>query len=257
MSTRTAAVIQARMGSTRLPGKVMLPLGGRVVLEHVVERVRGADEVDEVVVATSTAKGDDIVEWCADRLGVTRFRGSEEDVLDRTFRAAASLGTDEVVRITADCPLVHPPVIDEVVARRRHSGADYAANVLDRTFPRGLDVEAFSWASFERVYAEARAPAEREHVTLYYRTHPDEFELVNVTADTVFDEPSLQNRTDLRLTLDELDDYRLLRAVFDGLEYEVTPPLPAAVHYIDAKRLAAVNAAVEQKDVDDEDSDSG
>ncbi|MDG5776187.1 glycosyltransferase family protein [Haloarculaceae archaeon H-GB2-1] len=247
MSKSTAGIIQARMGSSRLPGKVMLPLGGRFELEHVVERVSRATEIDTVIVATTTKTADDIVAWCAEDAGVSVFRGDESNVLDRLYRAAKSVDADEVVRITADCPLLDPAVVDEVVLRRRAAGVDYASNILERTFPRGLDVEAFSWGSFEHVYDCAVDPAELEHVTLYYRDNPSEFSLSNVSSTDVYDEESLLDRTDLRLTLDEAADYRLLRAIFDGLEYENTPSFRDAVRYIDDNQLTSINRAVTQK----------
>lgn len=247
----SAAIIQARMGSTRLPGKVMLPLGGRYEVEHVIDRVRSATEIDEVVVATSTKPADDIVEWCADRAGTTVFRGDEQNVLDRMYRAAMAVGADEVVRITADCPLVHPDVVDAILRRRRDTGADYGSNILERTFPRGLDAEAFTMESFERVHGSASEPAQLEHATKYYHDRSDGFDLINVSSREVFEEPELQGRTDLRLTLDELPDYLLLREVFDGLEYDGSPSFSDAVRYIDENGLSEINASVVQKGAHD------
>lgn len=251
MDRHTAGIIQARMGSTRLPGKVMLPLDDRFELEHVVERVTQATEIDTVVVATSAKTADDIIEWCATEAGVTIFRGDEQDVLDRLYRAAELVDADEIVRLTADCPLLDPAVVDETVASRRSSGADYAANILERTFPRGLDVEVFSRQSFERVHDRATSPDEREHVTLYYRDNPEEFSLANVSSSEVYEDRLLRNRTDLRLTLDEAADYRLLRTVFTGLDYEVTPSTKAAIAYIDDHGLNEINAEVSQKQPDE------
>lgn len=247
----TVALIQARMGSTRLPGKVMLPLGDRFEMEHVINRVQQASEIDEVVVATSTKSADDIVEWCAERNGATVLRGDEQNVLDRMYRAAIATNAAEVVRITADCPLIHPRVMDEIVARRRLEGADYAANILERSFPRGLDVEAFSMESFEYVHGRASKPAQLEHVTKYYHDHPDEFELTNVTSEDVFEHPRLQGRTDLRLTLDVLADYLLLWKVFDELDYEDTPTFADVVNHIDKNGLDLINESVVQKGTPD------
>jgi len=246
MSRATAGIIQARMGSTRLPGKVLLPLGGRFELEHVVERVRTASEIDTVVVATSTNKADDIIDWLGDQRSVSVFRGDEEDVLGRMYRAAEAAGADDIVRITADCPLIDPSTVDEVVRKRRESGADYAANIIDRSFPRGLDVEAFTADSFETLHRTVDDPFHREHVTPYYRENDDEFALVNVRSEEVFDDTRLQNRTDLRLTLDEAADYSLLRTVFENVAYESTPPIARAVEYIDAEGLSSVNQSVVQ-----------
>jgi spore coat polysaccharide biosynthesis protein SpsF len=225
----------------------MLPLGGAFELHHVINRVKSATEVDEVVVATSTKNSDDIVAWGADEAGTSVFRGDEENVLQRVHGAARSVNASEIVRITADCPLIEPRVIDAVVLQRRETCGDYATNVLNRTFPRGLDVEVFSMGSFSDVLAGATTPAHREHVTLYYREHPSEFDLTNVPSVDVFDQEQLQNRTDLRLTLDELDDYKLLYQVFESLEYELTPSFKEAVRYIDEYGLRTVNQDVTQK----------
>ncbi|WP_267161069.1 glycosyltransferase family protein [Halovenus salina] len=235
------------MGSTRLPGKVLLPLGGRFELDHVVDRVQSATNIDTVVVATSTKQADDIIEWHAQQTGVEVFRGDEENVLDRMYRAAESVDADEVVRITADCPLLDPATVDEVIAQRRDTGVEYATNILERTFPRGLDVEVFTFESFNRVHEHAQDPAHLEHVTLYYRDNPDQFEFHSVTAEETFRKGSPQNRPNLRLTLDEAADYKLLRAVFDGLEYDRTPGFADAVDYIDEHGLADINTTVSQK----------
>ncbi len=239
------------MGSTRLPGKVMLPLGDHLDLEHVIHRVQRASEIDEVVVATTTKTADDIIEWCSENAGATVFRGDEQNVLDRMYRAAKTVEADEIVRITADCPLIDPTVIDAVVRRRRASNADYVSNILERTFPRGLDVEVFTAESFERVHSHASTSSQLEHVTLYYRDNSDEFEFANVTSAEVFDQEQLQNRTDLRLTLDEAQDYLLLREIFEQVDYENTPQLLDVIEYIDKHGLGEMNETVIQKSTHD------
>jgi spore coat polysaccharide biosynthesis protein SpsF len=244
---KTVAIIQARMGSTRLPGKVMLPLDGSHVLTHDVQRVRKADTVDEVIVATSTKTADDIVARYADRAGARFFRGSEDDVLDRMFSAATEANANTVVRITGDCPLIDPDVIDVMVNRLDTEGRDYCSNTFERTFPRGLDAEAFTYESFEYVYENAKEPHHREHVTPYYRENDDQFNLVSVTSEEIFDEPWMQDRDDLRLTLDEADDYELLREVYDQVEYEDILPIQDAVSVIDDQDLQKLNAEVKQK----------
>lgn len=244
----TVAVIQARMGSTRLPGKMMLPLAGEHVLTHDVRRV-SRSSVDEVVVATTATTADDIVERYAERAGATVFRGSERDVLGRMYGAADETDADVVVRLTGDCPLIDPETIDRVVAPVENGRCDYSANILDRTFPRGLDVEAFSMASFERVESEATSDGDREHVTPFYRRHPDRFELHNVTSDEVFSSNTFRDRTDLRFTLDEADDYELLRNVYENVRFEEVMPVTEAIEYVDANDLAGLNRNVEQKEV--------
>ena len=244
---KTVAIIQARMGSTRLPGKVMLPLDGSHVLTHDIQRVQEADTIDEVVVATSTKTADDIIARYTNRAGVTVFRGSEDDVLDRMFSAATEANAETVVRITGDCPLIDWDVIDAVVDRLATENVDYCSNTVERTFPRGLDVEAFSYESFKHIHENAKEPHHREHVTPYYRENDDQFNLASVTSEEIFDEAWMQNRTDLRLTLDEADDYELLREVYKRVEYEDTLPIRDAVSVIDDRDLHKLNADVTQK----------
>jgi spore coat polysaccharide biosynthesis protein SpsF (cytidylyltransferase family) len=164
---RTVAIIQARMGSTRLPGKVLMDLAGEPMLVRVVNRVRRAERLDEVVVATTASPSDDpIFEGCRQR-GWAVERGSEKDVLDRYYRAARAHHADVVVRITADCPFVDAGLIDQVVGAFLGGGYDYVSNVLEpRTYPRGLDVEVFRFSALEKAWQEDRDPSWREHVTL-------------------------------------------------------------------------------------------
>ncbi len=165
--TRTVAIIQARMTSTRLPGKVLADLGGRPLLERVLERVRKAARLDDVWVATTTNAEDDPVVALCERLAVPVFRGDEHDVLGRYHACADAARADVIVRITADCPLIDPDVIDRVVFAFQGGDFDYVSNATKRSYPDGLDVETFSRAALERAHAEAAHPDLREHVTLY------------------------------------------------------------------------------------------
>lgn len=251
----TVGIIQARMGSTRLPGKVMLPLAGEHVLIRDIVRVRAAEAVDEVVVATSEKTADDIVARYAQRAGASVFRGSESDVLGRMFNAAEQAEADIVVRITGDCPLIDPETITTTVKHLQSEQAAYCSNTIERTFPRGLDVEAFTFESFRHVHDEATEPHHREHVTPYYRDNPERFTLASVSSENVFDKDSLQHREDLRLTLDEADDYELLREIHDRVEFDELLPVRDAIATVDQHNLSQLNAAIEQKKVTDE-SDS-
>jgi spore coat polysaccharide biosynthesis protein SpsF len=242
------ATIQARTGSTRLPGKVMYPLDGTPVLAHVVERVTAAETVDQTVVATSTESPDDVVEACASRAGAAVVRGNETDVLGRFERVVEKYDPDVLVRVTADCPLLSPAVLDGVVERLQQSGADYSSNILERTFPRGLDVEAFTAESFATVAEEATEPHHREHVTPYYHEQAERFGRVPVTAEEVFAEEWLQNRTDLRLTLDEPADYELLRRVYAEVAHDGLLDVRDAIRHVDEHGLDELNAHVEQKE---------
>jgi spore coat polysaccharide biosynthesis protein SpsF len=194
------------MGSTRLPGKVLTKLGGMTVLARVVTRLRRAKMIDEVIVATTDLTNDDpIVEECAD-LGVAYFRGSESDVLDRYYQAAKAFRAEAIVRITSDCPLIDPQLVDEMVQMFISSEADHASNVIPRTYPRGLDAEAFTAEALAWAWLEAREPHQREHVTPYLYEHPEIFEMASASADTDYSQ--------YRWTLDTPEDLELIRAIY-------------------------------------------
>jgi spore coat polysaccharide biosynthesis protein SpsF len=212
MRPAPVAVVQARMSSTRLPGKVLADLGGRPVLDWVVSRLRASRELAGVVVATSDEPEDDAV---AEAAQARVFRGPLADVLARyaiTARelesalAARELGFEGLVRVTADCPLIDPAVVDEVVAEWRRGDADYVANVIEpRTYPVGMDTEVVSAAALLAADAEATDPYDREHVTPFVRSRPERFPQRAVTLDPP--------RPDVRLTLDTPEDLEHLRAV--------------------------------------------
>lgn len=243
----TLALIQARMGSTRLPGKMMLPLGGDYVITRVVERVKAAETVDDVVVATSTRTADDILARYAEAAGAEVFRGSESDVLARMYHAAESFDHPHIIiRVTGDCPLIDPIVLDEIV-RRVNGDVDYASNVIERTFPRGLDAEAFTFDSFSTVNEIATEPYQREHVTSVYHESPELFTTCNVVSDEVYPDPICQNRTDLRFTLDEADDYELIKSIYDCVPESRLYDMPEIINTVDSKDLSEINAGVNQK----------
>jgi len=198
------------MGSTRLPGKVLTNLGGMTVLARVVRRMQRAKLVNEVIVATTDLAGDDpIVKECTHR-GVAYFRGSESDVLDRYHQAAKAFGAEAVVRITSDCPLIDPRLVDETVRVFISGEADYASNVIPRTYPRGLDAEVFTAEALARAWLEAREPHQREHVTPYLYEHPEIFDMAAAAADTDYSQ--------YRWTLDTPEDLDLIRAVYSRFD---------------------------------------
>lgn len=247
--TDSLAVIQARTGSTRLPGKVMYPLNGLPALEHVISRTSNGNNVTDVVLATTTESQDDVIAQHASKFGANVIRGSESNVISRFERAVAEYDPDIIIRITGDCPLIDSSIIDRVVASLSEEDADYSSNIIHRTFPRGLDVEAFTVGSFKTVISQTTSQIEREHVTPYYRENMDEFEIVNVTSDQVFDDEKYIGRTDLRLTLDEADDYNLLDRIYNSIEYDDILPVRDAIDLIDAEGLAEINESVRQKNV--------
>lgn len=203
------ATIQARMGSTRLPGKVLADIGGRPMLDRVIVRARRARLIDRVAVATSDAVGDDpIAAFCA-AAAVDCVRGSAEDVLDRYHAAARQFDADIVVRVTADCPLLDPAVVDTVIERFLGGDYDYVSNAIEPTYPDGLDTEVFRRSALDRAWREAQLPSEREHVTPYLWKHPDRFRLGSVTHD-----PDLSG---LRWTVDQPEDLEFVRRIYAHL----------------------------------------
>lgn len=202
---KTVAIVQARMGSTRLPGKVMRDLAGEPLIAVLLERLARAKKVDEIVLATSTDPRNDSLAACVEALGYRCFRGSEADVLDRFLMAARETGADVIVRITGDCPLVDPAVVDAVIDAFRREGVDYCSNVAPPTYPDGLDTEVFSRTALERAAAETQATFDHEHVTPYMRSS-GRFTTANV-ANPV-------DRSAMRLTVDEAADLDVMRAVF-------------------------------------------
>lgn len=209
---RVAAVIQARMGSTRLPGKALRPICGQPMITHVVRRARRLTRVDSVVVAIPSARSDDpLADHLATLEEIVVIRGPEDDVLARYVAAAAKTGAEAVVRITADCPLLCPSVSQRVVDAllERPGECDYASNGLRRTYPRGLDTEIFSTAALLTADRETREAADREHVTPYIWQRPDRFRLHSV-EDT-------RDRSDLRLTVDTPEDLALVSRIYEAL----------------------------------------
>ena len=178
---RVVALVQARTGSSRLPGKVLMDLHGRPMLAQLLSRLRTAQRIDEVVVATSDLPADDAVAELAEAEGVRVFRGDERDVLSRMLGAARVAEADVVVRITGDCPLIDPAVVDQVVSEL--GDHDLASNAIQRTFPRGLDTEVLTRDALERIAQLATSPESREHVTWFaYRERPDLFKLRTVES---------------------------------------------------------------------------
>lgn len=242
---RVVSMIEARMRSSRLPGKILRPAVGKPMLELLIERLRRARRIDQIVVATTENPADDAIEQLARRLGVGCFRGSEEDVLDRVLQAAQSVAADILVETTGDCPLMDPEVVDHLVGIYLANKYDYVANVLKRTYPAGLDIQVFATAVLAKVASLTEDPADREHVSLYIYEHPERFKLHNV-------ESALPEKYwDLRLTLDTPEDYALIAAIYDAL-YPNNPAfrLSDVLQLFDRRpELRDLNAEVHDKPV--------
>jgi spore coat polysaccharide biosynthesis protein SpsF len=215
MSTfNIGAIIQARMSSTRLPGKVLktLPVDGKVtVLEQVIRRLKKSKRISKIVVATTRAGEDDVLIPVIKRERVKCFRGSEKNVLSRYYLAAREYKLDTVVRITADCPCIDPEIVDSVIKTHIAEEADYTSNTLKRSFPCGFDVEVFNFDVLKKAYKNAGNDYEKEHVTPYIYSNPGMFKLEQVKAPQRFCMP------DLRITLDTPSDYMLLSFIFATL----------------------------------------
>jgi spore coat polysaccharide biosynthesis protein SpsF len=207
---KVVAIVQARMGSTRLPGKVLRDLGGETMLARVVSRLRRSSRISELVVATTDQPSDGaIVEECR-RLSVDSSRGDQDDVLDRYFKAAQLASADIVVRVTSDCPFIDPGITDKTIEAFTNKLPDYASNTIVRTYPRGLDTEVMSFAALSRAWQEASRPHEREHVTPYIFEHPADFELLSVVGD--------QDYSGHRWTVDTPEDLAFAQAIYDRLQ---------------------------------------
>ena len=207
-------VVQARMGSSRLPGKVLLPLAGQPLLVRMVERVQRSRLAGTVVVATTTEAADDAVAACCTAHGLACFRGDALDLLDRHYQAARQYRADVVLKIPSDCPLIDPAVIDQVlgVYLKNPNQYDFVSNLHPATFPDGNDVEIMRFEALETAWHEAQRPLEREHTTPYFWENPDRFRLANVGWATGQDF-SMSHRW----TIDYPEDYEFIKAVYEAL----------------------------------------
>jgi spore coat polysaccharide biosynthesis protein SpsF len=244
----TVAIIQARFNSSRLRGKILLNLGGMTVLARIIHRTRLAPRVHQVVVATSTRSDDDATEAEARACGVRVSRGPEQDVLER-FRAAAAeaINAQTVIRITADCPLVDPALLNAMLHRwetAREEGVHYLANVINRRYPRGLDLEIFSREGLEIAAREATLEPEREHVTEFFTNHPERFRLENFTW--------APDHSQYRWTLDTDLDWQFFCQLFEAIgPSSAHPEIPTTEQALqimaDRPDIASLNATVKQK----------
>lgn len=208
---KTAIIVQARMTSTRLPGKVLKEVLGKPLLEYQIERLRRVRRADEIIIATTTNPADQpIVDLCR-HLGITCTRGSEEDVLARYYEAAKLRQADVVVRITSDCPVIDPDLIDRIIGHfLEHSGTvDYVSNMLQLSYPYGMAVEVFSFRVLEEAYNEASLRHEREHVTPFIYVHPERYRLANIQHDV--------DLSRHRWTVDTAEDFSLIEKILTAL----------------------------------------
>jgi spore coat polysaccharide biosynthesis protein SpsF len=240
---KTLIVIQARMTSTRLPGKILKPVLGKTLLEYQLERLARVNNADGLVIATTTNETDQpIVDLC-NALAVPVSRGSEADVLSRYYEAAMAHQADVVVRVTSDCPLIDTAVVSEIIGfYLAHADEyDYVSNTLDRTYPRGLDTEVFSFKLLEQAHREAIQPDEREHVTPFIYRNPQRYRLHQVKQSV--------DHSAERWTVDTPEDFELIRRILEAL-YPQNPTFGQAdvLALLDVHRdWRALNATIEQK----------
>ena len=199
-------IIQARMGSSRLPGKTLIKLNQyRTTLDFVVNQLSFSALLDKIVIATTNLEQDNIIEANAKTLGIDCFRGSSDDVLDRYYHCAKKFQINTIVRITSDCPLIDPQIVDQVIRKYQSEDYDYVTNTLSRSYPIGTDVEIFSFEILEKTWQKAILPSEREHVTLFIRNKKLNFKLGNLKNS--------KNLGHLRWTLDRVEDLNLIRKI--------------------------------------------
>ena len=202
-------IIQARMGSSRLPGKALMKSdSGKPLLYYVINQLRYCSKVKNLVIATTTNQEDDEIEKFANNNSVNVFRGKEKDVLDRYFQCAKKYSFSTIVRITADCPLIDPQIVDKVIEQFFSENYDFATNTLTRTFPIGTDVEVFSFSALNKAWENAQLPSEREHVTPYLR-NKENSKIINVE--------NTKNISNLRLTVDRIEDFELIKQILNNI----------------------------------------
>jgi spore coat polysaccharide biosynthesis protein SpsF len=202
-------IVQARISSTRFPAKVIQPILGQPMLLKQLERIQHSKTINKIIVATSTEATDDLIEHLCQSNKIECFRGNLNDVLDRYYQAATRYQPDHIVRLTGDCPLTDPHIIDQVINHHLNGHYDYTSNTLDPTFPDGLDVEVMTYASLKQAWQHAVLPSYREHVTRFFYTQPTQFKLGTVKNDT--------NLSHLRWTVDEPIDFELIDHIYQSL----------------------------------------
>ena len=235
-------ITQARIGSTRLPGKILKKVCGIPLLEFHIERLKQAKLVSNVIIATTTKTQDDEIEEFSTIRKIPFFRGSEDDVLSRYFETALKFHADHIIRVTSDCPLIDPAIIDRVVEQYFKSGKNYASNTLELTYPRGMDVEIFSFNTLKEMHDSATLDHEREHVTPWIRENP------SFLKHNIFNPDGNQYKH--RLTVDTPDDFKVIKHIIENLypKKNMNFTLSDIIDYLDNNPyIAKMNSNVTQK----------
>lgn len=210
-------VTQARSGSTRLPNKVLLKVEGKTLLQIHVDRIKQATQVDDIFIATTTEIEDDVIANLAENLEVKYHRGSENDVLDRFYQTVKDIKPDFIVRLTSDCPLIDPQLLDEVIIKAKEEDLDYYANIIEELYPDGQDIEVFKFTALEKAWNEATLISDREHVTPYIRNNS------SCKGGILFKSNNHgleQNYNHVRLTVDEPQDLEVIRHIIKDLGFD-------------------------------------
>ncbi len=241
---KIAAIIEARMGSTRLPGKTLKLIAGTPLLERLLERVQRSKLLNTIVVATTIEPADDQIQACCDRLGIQSYRGSVDDVLDRVVKAAQSCAADIIVELHGDNPLLDPEIIDMAIQRYLVGDCDYVSTTLTNTFPSGLRVQVFSRQALEHIARNSNDPADREHVSLHFYEHPKQYRLAHVEA------PKEISRPDLRFTVDTPEDFALVEKIYAAL-YPLNKNFGTrdVIEFINSSGINTINAHIKSKAV--------
>jgi len=245
---KTICIIQARMGSERLPGKVLKLLNGRPMLGHILDRVKMVGAIDSIYVATTSLPEDDPIEDLCAAHNVSVYRGSRDDVLSRYYDIAAAEKADVVVRITGDCPLVHPQLIDTLISFFHEHDYDYVSpRVNDEDLIRGLDVEVFSFRSLEKAYTEGHDPRDREHVTYFIYSHPHKFKIYKYTVEEIYK----CHPENIRLCVDTPEDFQLISEIYNHLYRpgDIVDTDAAIAWVRQSPQLLEINAGIRQKRV--------
>lgn len=208
---KIVATVEARMGSSRLPGKVLLKASGKTMLEHLIIRLKSVSNIDEIVIATTTNRMDDPICELASRLNIKFFRGSEKDVLERVIYAAEYVKGDVVVEITGDCPIIDPGIIEQHIEIFKNNNVDYVNNVKVRSYPDGMDTQVIKIDALKKSALLTKEKLDREHVSLFIRNNPNKFSTINICSTPDLYWPNLG------LTLDELEDYKLIKKIISEL----------------------------------------
>ena len=242
---KVVCLVQARVGSTRLPGKILKEICGKTILHHEIDRLKKCKEIDEIVIATTDKEDDDKIVNEAKKLSVKYFRGSENDVLSRFYYAAKENNADIIVRVTSDCPCIDFEILDKMLIyfkeKYKEKQVDYLSNTIKRTYPRGYDIEIFTFSALEKSYINAKKEYEREHVTPYIYDKTNNFLKL-----------SFENKDDYseyRVTLDTIEDFIVIKNIFENLYYK-NPyfKLNDVVQYLnDNLHIVDINKHIEQK----------